>query len=229
MKIILSFLSSAILLIPAIAQEHTIVSTHFYAFDYVSGCDSLMVPTGSETCQEMQLSKANIVGPVQVALADGVLTLYEKNPAVTQQAQRKALARVGYPSGLKNALIVLFPAGKGDALPYRALALNHHVQDFPLGVYRVINISPYAVRGAIGKSMIEAKPGSVGNLKPEGQPGAIVATRFEFFFEERWNLLTETRCAIRNDRRWLTCIYQDPSTGRMNIRSIPDRSAAFQP
>ena len=49
--------------------------------------------------------------------------------------------------------------------------------------------------------------------------------RFEFFDEDRWNLLTETRCAIRKDRRWFTCIYQDAATGRMNIRSIPDRTA----
>jgi hypothetical protein len=51
-----------------------------------------------------------------------------------------------------------------------------------------------------------------------------VPVRFEFFDQDRWNLLTETRCAIRKDRRWLTCIYQDPVTRRMNIRSIPDRT-----
>jgi hypothetical protein len=89
----------------------------------------------------------------------------------------------------------------------------------------MINISPHPIRGAIGKSIIESKPGSVANLKPEGEPGAIVAMKFEYYSENRWNLLTETRCAIRNDRRWLTCIYLDPSTGRMNIRSIPDRSS----
>ena len=26
------------------------------------------------------------------------------------------------------------------------------------------------------------------------------------------------------DRRWLLCVYRDPDSGRMNLRSIPDRA-----
>lgn len=224
-SLLLGFLSAALLT----AQEQTKVATYFYAFDYVSGREELMVPTGPDTFQQTQLSKANIIGPMDVVLTDGVLSLYDKKPTAEGQAARSLLASATYPAGLANALVVLFPADRDDKLPYRALVLNHDVQNFPLGVYRMINISPHPVRGVIGKSMIESKPGSVGNLKPEGAPGAIVAMRFEYFSEDRWNLLTETRCAVRHDRRWLTCIYKDPSTGRMNIRSIPDRASAPQP
>ena len=120
--------------------------------------------------------------------------------------------------------MVLFPAPKGATEPTAVLCFNHDLQDFPLGVYRLINLSPHPIRGAIAREFVEAKPGGVANLEPAGEPGAVVPVRFEFFDKDRWNLLTETRCAIRKDRRWLTCIYQDPATGRMNIRSIPDRT-----
>ena len=76
----------------------------------------------------------------------------------------------------------------------------------------------------MGRQVVKAEPGAIANLEIKGEPGSIVPVRFEFFEEKRWNLLTETRAAVRNDRRWLMCIYQDPSTGRMNIRSIPDRT-----
>ncbi|RYD49290.1 MAG: hypothetical protein EOP85_01910 [Verrucomicrobiaceae bacterium] len=53
--------------------------------------------------------------------------------------------------------------------------------------------------------------------------------RFEIEKEGRWSRLTETRCAVRKDRRWLLCVYLDPATGRVNMRSIPDRSRLLVP
>jgi len=29
---------------------------------------------------------------------------------------------------------------------------------------------------------------------------------------------------VRKDRRWLLCVYQEPGTDRINMRSIPDRT-----
>jgi hypothetical protein len=120
----------------------------------------------------------------------------------------------------------MFPDSKDTANPYRSIVINHDLGDFPFGAYRMINVSPHPVRGSVARDYIEAKPGGMANLEPQGEPGAIVPVKFEFFDKGRWNLLTETRAAIRKDRRWLTCIYQDPVTGRMNMRSIPDRSGA---
>ena len=86
-----------------------------------------------------------------------------------------------FPHGITRALVVLFPAAKGGKEPYRSLVLNHDLQDFPLGVYRLINVSPHPIRGAIARDYIEAKPGGVANLEPAGEPGAVVPVRFEFF------------------------------------------------
>jgi hypothetical protein len=200
------------------------ITASFYAFGYVPGHEKVRIMTGAEAYQEIQLSTANIVGPVKAVAVNGAIRICDKPVTVEGKITHPVLATAKLPTGIERVLVILFPAAKGGKEPYHSLVLNHDLKDFPLGVYRMINVSPHPIRGAIARDYIEAKPGGVANLEPAGEPGAVVPVRFEFFDQERWNLLTETRCAIRKDRRWLTCVYQDPATGRMNIRSIPDRT-----
>jgi hypothetical protein len=205
------------------AEPLPTIDTSFYAFAYVPGHEKVRIMTGPGSFEEIRLSTANIVGPVNAAAANGAFLICDKPVTVGDKVTHPVLATAKAPAGVKTALVILVPAPKGSKEPYRSFVLNHDLQDFPLGVYRMINISPYPIRGAISRNFIEAKPGGIANLELSGQPGTIAPVRFEFFQQDRWNLLTETRCAIRKDRRWLTCIYQDPVTNRMNIRSIPDR------
>lgn len=212
------------------AQEPaTKVTASFYAFDYVAGLEKVHVMVGEQAFQEVTLSKANIVGPFEAVAMNGNLLIYGKPTEAEGKVISPVLATAKLRKGIEQALVILFRAPKDHKEPYGSLVLDHDIEDFPLGVYRMINVSPHPVRGAIARSYIEAKPGGIANLKPEGNPGTVVPVKFEFFDQGRWNLLTETRCAIRDDRRWLTCIYQDPVTGRLNIRSIPDRSHLRKP
>lgn len=224
LKILASFLLFPALL--AAAEPVPKISASFYAFGYVAGHESVGIRTGAESYEEIRLSKANIVGPVTSLAANGVLAVHSKPVTVDGKLTHPVIGSAKIPAGIKRALVVLFPDAKTAKEPYRCIVLNHDLKDFPLGVYRIINLSSHPVRGSVARDYIEAKPGGIGNLEPKGEPGAVVPVRFEFFDKDRWNLLTETRAAIRKDRRWLTCIYQDPATGRMNIRSIPDRSPA---
>lgn len=217
----LSFCLAAAL---AAQEPATKVTLSFYAFDYVAGLEKVHVQVGEQAFEEVTLSKANIVGPFEAVAMDGNLLIYGKPTEAEGKVIRPVLATAKLRKGIERALVILFRAPKDQKEPYGSLVLDHDLQDFPLGVYRMINVSPHPVRGAIARNFIEAKPGGIANLKPAGEPGTIAPVRFEFFENGRWNLLTETRCAIRNDRRWLTCIYQDSATGRMNIRSIPDRT-----
>ena len=201
------------------------VPASFYAFDYVPGHETITIQSGAEAFEEVRLSKANIVGPLASLTAGGMLRIHAKPVTVEGKVTHPVLCTTKLPTGIKRALIVLFPNAKNAKEPYRSLVFDHDLKDFPLGVYRLINLSPYPIRGSIARDFVEAKPGGIANLEPKGEPGSVVPMRFEFFDKDRWNLLTETRCAIRKDRRWVTCIYADPATGRMNIRSIPDRTA----
>jgi len=223
LRIIATFLFSAL---QGGAQEASSkVSASFYAFATVHGHQSVMVQSGAASFQEISLSSANIVGPHACVVIDGKITIRSAKAAGENSGvARPVIASAVIKEGIEKALVVLFPAPAASTEKYRCLVFNNDHTDFPLGVYRLINISNKPVRGAVGRQVVKAEPGGVANLELKGEPGSIMPVRFEFFEEGGWNLLTETRAAVRNDRRWLMCIYQDPSTGRMNIRSIPDRT-----
>ncbi len=202
------------------------IPTYVYAFAYAPGLKSIQLKTGDKAYQDLRLSTANIVSPVNAVISDGSISLH-REPEANSEVENPVHPLIGkakLKEGTKSALVVLLPSPPDSKLPYRSLVLEHAHANFPMGVYRLINLSTYPIRGAVGKSIVRAKPGGIADLKLQGEPGAVLPVRFEFFKDERWNLLTETRCAVRNDRRWLMCLYEDPRTKRLNIRSIPDRS-----
>lgn len=205
------------------------VNASFYAFEYAPQLQEVAIMVAEQTFEEITLSKANIIGPIEAMLVNGNLRIHGAPVGSGDEVSRPVVAVARIPDQIKNPLIVVFPAPEGHRYAYNCLVLDHAAADFPLGVYRMINASPYPVRGAMARSIIEAKPGDIADLRPVGEPGTTVPVRFEFFDNDRWNLLTETRSAVRNDRRWLVCIYQDTQTGRLNLRSIPDRSHLRQP
>ena len=203
------------------------VSASFYAFATVPEHQSVTVSSAAGAFEEVSLSTANIVGPFACVVTDGKIAIHSTKTAVENgKVTRPVIASGVIKPEVKKALVVLFPAAADKAEKYRCLVFNHDLADFPLGVYRLMNLSNKPVRGAVGREVVKAEPGGIANLEMKGDPGQILPVRFEFFENEGWNLLTETRAAVRKDRRWLMCIYQDPTTGRMNIRSIPDRTRA---
>lgn len=218
-----SLLIATLLAGASVAQESAPkVEVSFYALDYARGHKDIFVPTGAENYEEVQLSTANISAPVTAELRDGRLTLHAVEAG--EDGNFPVISSVRLPSAGGKALVLLAPAGGGGEDVYRTLVFANDRKDFPLGTYRMVNLSPYPVRGVIGRSTVRAKPGRSANLEPEGEPGSVQPARFEYRSQDRWNLLTETRCAIRKDRRWLMCVFEDPRSGRINIRSIPDRS-----
>lgn len=198
------------------APESRTVEASFYCFKYVPGAESVQVTQGDAT-KSIRLSTANITGPVTLPLTG--------DEAVILRADKSApVAKVKIPADIHKALVVLMPSPAGSAEPYHAFALDYGHDRFPLGSYRLVNVSKHAVRGAIGRAYAEVKPGGIAGIELQGENGATQGAKFEFLEEGKWNRLTETRCAVRRDRRWLVCVYQDPTTRRMNLRSIPDRS-----
>ncbi|RYD56175.1 MAG: hypothetical protein EOP83_21405 [Verrucomicrobiaceae bacterium] len=198
------------------AQESRSIQASFYCFQYAPGVQSLDIPDGAAG-QSVRLSTANITPAVNLALTGNDALVFASGD------KTKPAARVSIPGDVTKALIILLPAPAGSPEPYRGFALDYTRDRFPLGTYRLVNVSKHPVRGAIGRSYAEVKPGGVASLKLLGDEGATQGVKFEFNEKGKWNRLTETRAAVRRDRRWLVCVYQDPSTQRMNLRSIPDR------
>lgn len=199
------------------------VDVSFFCLKYVPGTQEIHVPKQSDP---IRLSTANITAPVTVAVENDE-ALFHTSAVVDPKKLPPIAAKVHIPKNVNKALVVLVPAPNGSLQPYHGLVIDHGA-DFRMGTYRVINFSKRSIRGAIGKSYIEANSGGSANLELQGDPGAVQGVRFEFHDGQRWNRLTETRCSVRKDRRWLLCVYQEPG-GRMNMRSIPDRTNLLVP
>ena len=198
------------------ASESRSIQASFYCFQYAPGVQSLDVPDGAAG-QSIRLSTANITPSVNLVLSGNDALVFASGD------KTRPAVRVAIPGDVAKALIVLLPAPAGSPEPYRGFALDYTRDRFPLGTYRLVNVSKHPVRGAIGRSYAEVKPGGVAGIELQGDEGATQGVKFEFNEKGKWSRLTETRAAVRRDRRWLVCVYQDPSTQRMNLRSIPDR------
>jgi hypothetical protein len=220
MKALLALLALAIPL--RAADEVRNVEVSFFCLKYVPGLETIHVSHGNVS-DSVRLSTANLTDPITASVFNGDVILRKDAIAVDSKEPAPAIAKIKIPAGIEKALVVLVPGKPGAAEPYSALVMDRG-EKFRLGTYRVINFSPRKVRGGIGRSYVEAASGATGDLELKGEPGAVQGVRFEFETEGRWSRLTETRCAVRKDRRWLLCVYQDPVTNRVNMRSIPDRT-----
>lgn len=206
------------------APDQRDIDASFYCFKYVPGLETIGISAG-ETLKPVRLSTANITASERLTVVDGVASLRGKSVADDAKHPDPVVGKVKIPGHIRKALIVLLPSPADSPEPYHCLVLDQDNREFPLGTYRIINFSPFPIRGAIGKSYIEAKSGGITGLALQGEAGTVLPARFEFSENSsKWNRLTETRCAVRNDRRWILCVYQDPVTKRMNMRSIPDRT-----
>lgn len=198
----------------AMAEERT-VEASFYCFKYAPGAETVLIANSTGT-KALRLSTANITSTVQLPVKDG--------EAVIQRGDKTATAaRVKIPPNFSKALVVLVPTPPGSSEAYRAFAIDYGRDRFRPGTYRLVNVSRHAVRGAIGRSFAEVNSGGTGDIELQGDDGATQGAKFEFHEGGKWNRLTETRCAVRRDRRWLVLVHEDPVTKRMNLRSIPDR------
>lgn len=212
----------ACLPLAASAEPPPTAAISVFCFRYAGDLQSLLVKSGAESTETVELSTANLVGPVKAVVEDGAVLFFQK-PAGEGAAPRPAAA-VKLPVGCTRAVVVLVPAAQGEALPYRGFAFSHENRAFPMGSMKIVNLSPYPVRWNIGGEVMGLRPGGVEGFRPKGEPGSNQNVVFQVEKDGRWLPLTTTRWAVRDDRRYLMCVYEDPATKRMGLRSIPDRT-----
>lgn len=208
----------------AFAEPAPAIPVSIYCFRYAPQLDTIHLRSATATYQKIELSTANIVGPQTALVENGSIQLYRQDTAADGSISWPMVGRVQLPAGCPRALILLLPAPTGEALPYRGLAFAHTDRDFPLGSMKFVNLSPYPVRGTMGSDSVSIPSGKVETLQPRGEPGASLPVLFEYQRDDHWQRMAATRWTLRDDRRVLMCIYEDPGTHRMNVRSIPDRT-----
>jgi hypothetical protein len=195
-----------------------------YCFSYAPKLDTVYLRTAAASYQKVELSTANIVGPENAVIDNGTITLHRQQAGPEGSVTWPLVGRVRLPADCPRALILLLPAAAGEPLPYRGMAFAHTASGFPMGSLKMVNLSPFGVRGSVGTDTVLVRSGAVENFQPKGEPGVSLPVLFEYQRDNRWQRMTATRWSMRDDRRTLMCIFEDPVTKRMNMRSIPDRT-----
>lgn len=205
------------------AQESTQkASATFYCFQYANGLKDIYVPTGEDRFQKLELSTANMLGPVSVLVRDGVLTLHD---FVETEEGEPSYPRIGTAKvkDIKRPLVVLLPGSEESTSRYGSLIIDRSETQFPQGSIQFINLTQHRIRALIGETRLASTPGSVRNIKPTAPAGEMMIVLFEYEVDSRWRSMTKTRWASRPDRRSILCAYIDPRDNRAKMRSIPER------
>ena len=203
------------------------VATSFYCFQYAPGLEDVFVRTGAKAFQKIELSTANMIGPVSIVSIDGVVTVHRQDTDEDGNMIYPVAGTAKVSGGVSKPLVLLLPGG--EQAGYRTLVMDRSNARFPMGSYQFVNLARFPVRGLIGKTPVAVRSGGVSNIKPAGDPGEMVTVLFEYNDGTRWRTMTKTRWAIRDDRRTLMCSYVDPRTQRVKLRSIPERLVPAEP
>ncbi|WP_156817257.1 hypothetical protein [Rubritalea marina] len=193
------------------------VALSLYAFEYAKGHETIYILNKKGQGEAIRLSNANVLGPFKSVINEGGrVALCRKEVDEDGIVQYPILTTVKVPTRVQEPLLVLFPV-EGESA-YNALVLDRAVANFPYGSYKLINASPYPVRGLVGKTKVFATSKKVTSFQPSFN-GKLLDVHFQYKQAPEWKTFGRTRW-VEERRQSLLCAYQDPRTKRMKIRGL---------
>lgn len=98
---------------------------------------------------------------VQKASGETLVFTRERIDPATGKPVRVAVARAGWPAGVRMALLVFVPraAAGADGVEFDVLAMDDGVEAFPAETVRVLNLTPVTLLARVGGREMEFKPG----------------------------------------------------------------------
>ncbi len=214
-----SLVCSLMALPSANAEQGTKTAISVFCPIYVDGLKTVFVKGGADTYQSLGLSSANVVEAEGAMVEDGRISFH--GPAAADGVQ-PLVASVDI-AGMERPLVVLVPSDEASELPFKSRAVDGSLEKFPLGSFKMVNLSPYPVRINVGSRMIEIAVGAESVFSPTVAAGESVAVTIDYNPGNGWQLMSSARWASRKDRRSLVCFEFDKLGKRMNIKSVPLR------
>lgn len=201
------------------AAEERKLRVSIYAFDYVKGLETVYLRNVKGKPEPIRLSKANILGPFKTALnSDSKLTLCRKETGPEGEPIYPVIASVNVSESVKEPLLVLFPQSSRQR--YSGLLMDRSLSEFPNGSYKLVNVSPYRIRGLVGDTKVLAPQKKVSSFKPNFSGERSLAVHFQYENKPEWKTFGRTRWVEEKDKQSLLCAYLDPRTQRMKIRGL---------
>ena len=195
------------------------VPLSIYCIEYATALKSVYLKTGGGEFTKTDLSTANVVAAGDVPVENGAISLY----GPPMENVDHPLVSSARPEAIRQPLMVLVPGAPGNEPAYQNRLVDMSLTAFPAGSYMIVNLSPHPLRIKFDGNDAEIAPDSEKLFNPSVKPGEVTAVTVEYKIGEDWLPVSSSRWASRKDRRSLVCIYKNPLTERMLIKSIPLR------
>ncbi|MEX2382480.1 MAG: hypothetical protein WD490_08855 [Opitutales bacterium] len=128
----------------------------------------------------------------------------------------RPLAEVSLPKDIQHALLILFPAGEDDPLPYRVLVMNDDPDSFPFPSYKLVNFSRQRAAVILGKQRIVLEPGQQ-KLTTSDEKTVNLLLAIPGRDGREWSLVYDNFFPNWAEERSLVFIVEDTRNGKSRV------------
>jgi len=178
----------------------------------------------------------DVTAPVKVEIKNylnhqfSTLALLSRKIVFTTKAERasighpeEVIGEVSLPNGVNSAILLFLPGKAGSAGSNKIMVVNDSKKAFPAGSFHITNLSPLEVRLMLEQKQFNFKPGQTVLIEdPPVREGEMSGMRTFAFKNNAWVPVSTGLWPHPGDARGLMVLFQNPSTGNIQLRSFDD-------
>ena len=191
---------------------------HPFAELYVAGAEGTRI--------RLNLAMEGLTEPQMVSLPKGLLQLYSSPTFDSAKPLANLVGSVSVPGDVKQAIILILPAGEKGKLPYQLMVLNDAYASFARGESRVINMTrlPFAITA--GEHSLEVAPARIVAVPRVTRVNAMNQAQTLFYrkVDKEWIMLSERPMQYTDTLRYIFLVYVMPNVDDPQIRTLLDTS-----
>ncbi|MCW1887789.1 hypothetical protein OKA04_23830 [Luteolibacter flavescens] len=142
----------------------------------------------------------------------------------TTKDNSKVLARTKVPANVKNGIFMFLPgSGKEGETPFRVLFIDDSQRGFPPGSFKVMNLSPHAVRIQLEDKNFDFASGETKVIdKPPMGENNTAGMKATSTHNGKLQRIASTIWPNPGTKRSLQVLFLNPKSGQVEIRGIRD-------
>lgn len=142
----------------------------------------------------------------------------------------KVLAKAKLPDNFKNGIFIFLPgSGKAGDPPYRVLVIDDANRVFPPGSFKVMNLSPRAVRIELEKQVYNFRSGETKVIEdPPVAANNSSGMRGFAFNKGGWERFAATVWPHPGEKRSIQLIFENPQSKQVEIYGIRDVAGSLE-
>jgi hypothetical protein len=157
-------------------------------------------------------------------MASSRRVVFTKLPDRSSLAQPDAvLGEWQVPVGLRSAILLFLPEKTGAGHPYKIMAIDDSKNAFPVGTFRVSNLSPHPVRILLEEKNYDFKPGQTGFITdPPVREGNQSGMKAYSFHDNNWQRIGSGIWPHPGESRVVQILFIHPARGHVQLRAFDD-------